>query len=61
MKYKKIGDILILEEGMIVAADAKVIDAVGLQVDESSLTGESIRVEKDTSKKRSGFLPMVFP
>ena len=49
----KVGDVLILEEGMIVAADAKVIDAVGLQVDESSLTGESIRVEKDTSKRNN--------
>lgn len=43
----QVGDTLILEEGMIVAADAQIIEAVGLQVDESSLTGESIRVEKD--------------
>jgi len=40
------GDILILEEGDSVTADARVVEAVNLTVDESPLTGESVQVDK---------------
>lgn len=43
----KVNDILVLQEGDVVAADAIIIDNHGLKIDESSLTGEAIRVEKD--------------
>lgn len=43
------GDFLALEAGEAVAADAKLIEAVNLKVNESILTGESMEVNKDAS------------
>jgi len=40
------GDILVLSDGDMVAADARLLEVVNLQVDESSLTGESVPVLK---------------
>lgn len=40
------GDILCLEMGDKIPADAKIIEIIGLKVDESALTGESVAVEK---------------
>jgi len=47
------GDILILKTGQRVPADARLIEAFGLEVDESSLTGESYPVNKDAAAKLS--------
>ena len=41
------GDILVIEEGDTVAADARVIQSTGLQIAEATLTGESTPVSKD--------------
>jgi calcium-translocating P-type ATPase len=41
------GDVLLLAHGERVAADARLIDARGLEVDEAALTGESWPVAKD--------------
>lgn len=41
------GDVLVLKTGDMIPADARLLDAVGLLVDESSLTGESEPSEKD--------------
>ena len=41
-----VGDLLRLEEGDRIAADARVVDALGLWLDESLLTGESLPVPK---------------
>lgn len=40
------GDVLLLEAGDLVAADGRIIENHSLQVNESSLTGESANVEK---------------
>jgi Ca2+-transporting ATPase len=41
------GDILVIEEGDTVAADARVIESVALHTAEAALTGESLPVSKD--------------
>ena len=41
------GDVLILKVGQRIPADARLLEAYGLEVDESSLTGESFPVPKD--------------
>jgi len=46
------GDIMLLEAGDRVAADARLIDAHSLKCDEASLTGESFPVEKSTQALR---------
>lgn len=42
------GDILLLQAGDRVPADSRLLEASSLKVDESSLTGESVPVEKST-------------
>jgi P-type Ca2+ transporter type 2C len=41
-----VGDVLLLEEGERVSADARLVDAIELRVDQSTLTGESRPVRK---------------
>ena len=45
-KFLVIGDLIYLEEGAKVPADAKVIEAWNLEANEASLTGESLQVKK---------------
>ena len=55
------GDVILLEAGDRVPADAGVIESSSLQVDESLLTGESVPVEKysDAAKKSSVYMGTI--
>ncbi len=48
------GDILLVTEGEPVAADARLLEAAGLEVDESALTGESLPVAKSAQAVEPG-------
>ncbi|MGH9348142.1 MAG: cation-translocating P-type ATPase [Vicinamibacterales bacterium] len=43
------GDIILIEEGDTVPADARLVESVALQTAEAALTGESLPVTKDTA------------
>ena len=52
------GDIVNLETGDIVPADLRLIRSNNLKIDESSLTGESVPVEKDAQKVFDDFIDL---
>ena len=48
-----VGDILIIETGQEIPADAELLDSVALQIDESTLTGEPVSSKSLTKKPPS--------
>lgn len=52
------GDIVILEAGNMVPADIRLYEVNALRIDESSLTGESVPVDKESSKLKKESIPL---
>jgi Ca2+-transporting ATPase len=50
------GDVLLLQEGDVLPADGWLVEAHGLQIDESSLTGESQPIQKSQASGQPGVL-----
>ncbi|HSE86393.1 MAG TPA: cation-translocating P-type ATPase [Candidatus Binatia bacterium] len=53
------GDIILLRSGDKIPADARLIEAVNLRVEEAALTGESIPIEKQTESLGDGEWPLA--
>ncbi len=52
------GDIIFIEPGCLIPADARLLSAAGLRIDESALTGESVAVEKQCKAIFSADVPL---
>jgi P-type Ca2+ transporter type 2C len=52
------GDVVLLEAGSLVPADVRLVEAVRLRVEEATLTGESLPVEKITTPLTEPDLPL---
>jgi len=52
------GDVMLLHAGDKVAADARLVESINLQLDEAALTGESVPVDKNTEPLGGEDLPL---
>lgn len=53
------GDILLIQEGSKIPADARIIEAYGLRIDEAALTGESGPIDKQVKTYKDVLLPIA--
>lgn len=53
------GDIVIIEAGDRIPADLRLLEASSLEIDEASLTGESVPIAKDPCAQLSGDIPLA--
>jgi P-type Ca2+ transporter type 2C len=52
------GDVVLLEAGNLVPADLRIVETAHIRIDESSLTGESVAIDKQTNAVRGSDLPL---
>jgi Ca2+-transporting ATPase len=52
------GDIVFLEAGNYIPADVRLLEAVNLRIDEASLTGESVSVQKNAQSRLEEDVPL---
>lgn len=52
------GDIVLIEAGNYVPADMRLVESINLKIEEASLTGESVPVEKEANVVLSGDIPI---
>jgi Ca2+-transporting ATPase len=52
------GDVVILEDGNYVPADVRLVEAINLRIEEASLTGESMPVEKTAQIRLEADVPL---
>lgn len=52
------GDIVLLEAGNFIPADIRLIETVNLRIEEAALTGESVAVQKDASRRLEKDVPL---
>ncbi len=52
------GDIVVLEAGNVVPADIRLYEINALRIDESSLTGESVSVDKESDELKEANIPL---
>lgn len=52
------GDVVVLKTGNIVPADLRLLESVALKIEEASLTGESLAVEKQTEALSAKKMPL---
>ncbi len=56
-----VGDILVLEQGIEIPADAEILEATAFKVNESSLTGESVPVSKRPKSDQEDGMELAYP
>lgn len=53
------GDVIVLEAGNLVPADARIVSVMGLSIEESTLTGETHPIEKNTAPLKAAAIPVA--
>lgn len=53
------GDLIIIDAGRFIPADLRLIETANLKIEESSLTGESLPVEKEADWQSEGEIPVA--